>query len=75
MSSAFRSHVLSFAQVVRSFLLLVVFVLGVSGVTQAQSLGNSLSTNQTIRVGQQLSAANKQYKAVMQSDGNFAVCR
>ena len=72
MSSVSRSNALSFASIVRCLLFCVAFV---SGIAHAQSLGNSLSTNQTIRVGQQLSSANKQYKAVMQSDGNFAVYR
>ena len=72
MSSVFSSHLLGFAQIARWFLLLVALV---AGVAQAQSVGNTLSTNQTIRAGQQLSSANKQFKAVMQSDGNFAVYR
>ncbi|NBR28879.1 MAG: hypothetical protein EBT83_10805, partial [Betaproteobacteria bacterium] len=47
-----------------------------AAVAQAQqSIGNTLTTNKALENNQMLESTNKNYKAVMQGDGNFVVYR
>ena len=55
-------------------LLLVLVAFGASA-SFAQDIGNTLTTNQSLNVNQSLRSTNKQYKLVMQGDGNLALYR
>jgi hypothetical protein len=72
MSALFDNSRQRFAPMLR---LLIVLMALTAANAFAQDMGNTLATNQSLNVGQYLLSSNKQYKLVMQGDGNLALYR
>ncbi len=69
---ATRSAFLSVAQLMQLLIVLAVFA---APSAFAQDRGPAIATNQSLNVGEYLRSTNKQYKLVMQGDGNLALYR